>query len=765
MKIITIISLFVLMCYSGIAQQINEWKDHLSYYQTTKVISTTEMVFCVTPYSLFSYEKENGSIQRISKINYLSDIEISDADYSSDFQSLMIGYTNGNIDIINGNKTTNYRDILRATQITNKTINQIKIVDTLAYISGGFGIVLFDLAKKEIIENYSVGTSDNPIEVNATQIKGDTIFSATNKGLYYSLMNNPLIKFPQAWNKITTIQSPNIEYSKLFVFNNKLYLNYSTTDFLGDTLYQVSSTGFKKVEALIGNNNISFNTKGDSLVVSHNFNVTVYNKNFEVLSSFFDYQSQSAPQPRYATFDENTMWIADFRQGLIKANDPFNNEVILPSSPPYSGNRDIISANNTVYVTRGDRAENWGKTFTEATLMVYEANEWSIINKTNNSILDSIQDIINLTSNPNNPSEIIGATIGFGLIKFENNKVKSVYNDQNSTLESIIGYGVGVSDVKYDNNGNFWCTNMLTNRILHVKDADNNWESFSFPTLLNEETPGDLLINGFNQKWVSIRDVGILVFDDNYTPFDKTDDQVKLLTPSEGNGNLPSATILSIAEDKDGEIWIGSDKGLRVIYNPEEVFNNNAEAQDILIKQGLYFQVLLESEAITSIAIDGGDNKWIGTQGSGVFCLSPDGTNEIFHFTSENSPLWSNNIQSIGINQKTGEVYIGTDKGLISYRGLETEPNSDYSQIYAYPNPVKSTFTGPVAVTGLVRNSEVRITDLAGNIVLKTTAPGGQVLWDKTDTNGNKVASGVYLVFVSTLDGIQREVTKIFISN
>ncbi len=765
MKIITIISLFVLMCYLGLAQQINEWKDHLSYYQTTKVFSSPEMIFCVTPYSLFSYEKENGFIQRVSKINYLSDIEISDASYSPDFQSLIVGYTNGNIDIINGNKTTNYRDILRATQITNKTINQVKIVDTIAYISGGFGIVLFDLSKKEIIENYSVGTSDNPIEVNATQIKGDTIFSATNKGLYYSLMNNPLIKFPQAWNKISTLQKPNIEYTKLFLFNEKLYLNYSTTDFLGDTLYQVSAKGFKKITELIGNNNMSFYPKGDTLVVSHNFNVTVYNKNFEVLSSYFDYQSASSPQPRYAIFDESAMWIADFRQGLIKANDPFNNEIVIPSSPPYSGNRDIISTNNTVYVTRGDRAENWGKTFTEATLMVYENNEWSSIDKTNNPPLDSIQDIINLASNPNNPTEIIGATIGFGLVKFEGNKVKSIYNDKNSTLENIIGYGVGVSDMKFDNNGNLWCTNMLTNSILHVKDAENNWESFSFPTLLNEETTADLLINGFNQKWVSIRDVGILVFDDNYTPFDKTDDQVKLLTPSEGNGNLPSATILSIAEDKDGEIWIGSDKGLRVIYNPEEVFNNNAEAQDILIKQGLYFQVLLESEAITSIAIDGGDNKWIGTQGSGVFCLSPDGTNEIFHFTAENSALWSNNIQSIGINQKTGEVYIGTDKGLISYRGLETEPNSDYSQIYAYPNPVKSTFTGPVAVTGLVRNSEVRITDLAGNIVLKTIAPGGQILWDKKDTNGNMVASGVYLVFVSTLDGIQREVTKIFIAN
>jgi len=765
MKSITIYIICFFYCFSLSSQQINDWKDYHSYYQTKKIIPTTERIFCVTPYSLFSYEKETNSIQRISKINYLSDTEVADAAYSSEFQTLIVGYSNGNIDLVSGNSTTNFRDIIRANQITNKTINQIKIVDTLAYISGGFGIVIFNLRKQEITENYAVGTSDNPIEVKATQIKDDSLFAATNQGVYYSNLSNPLIKFPQAWTKLTNLPKPNNEYHQLLLFNNKLYLNYSTTEYLGDTLYHITGKGSEKITPLVGFNNFGLYPNGDSLVVSHNFNVTVYDQNFNQITSYFDYQTSSSPQPRFALYDDGKLWIADFRQGLIKSNDPFNNEVIIPSSPQYAGNRDIVSVNNKVYVTRGDRAENWGKTFTEATLMVYENNDWTLINKTTESKLDTIQDIINLTVNPSNNTEIYAASIGHGLLKFEDKKLKSVFNDGNSSLENILGYGVGVSDVKFDNSGNLWCTNMLTNSILHVKDQEGNWQGFSFPTLLNEETPADMLVNSFNHKWVSIRDVGILVFDDNYTPFDTSDDQVKLLTPSEGGGNLPSAAILSMVEDKDGEIWIGSDKGLRVIYNPEEVFNNNAEAQDILIKQGLYFQVLLESEAITALVVDGGDNKWIGTQGSGVFCLSPDGTNEIFHFTAENSPLWSNNIQSIGINDQTGEVFIGTDKGLISFKGIETEPNPDYSNIYAYPNPVKSTFSGPVAITGLVRNSEVRITDLAGNIVFKTTAPGGQVLWDKTGTNGNNVSSGVYLVFVSTLDGIQREVTKIFISN
>ena len=147
--------------------------------------------------------------------------------------------------------------------------------------------------------------------------------------------------------------------------------------------------------------------------------------------------------------------------------------------------------------------------------------------------------------------------------------------------------------------------------------------------------------------------------------------------------------------------------------------DGGVDAEEILIKQGLYFQILLETEAITVIEIDGGNNKWIGTENSGVFLMSPDGTEEIYHFTESNSPLWSNTIHSIKVNETTGEVFIGTDKGLISFKGSETEPASSLSDIYAYPNPVTPNYEGDIAITGLVRGTEIRITDVAGNIVHK----------------------------------------------
>lgn len=748
----------------GLNAQLLEWTDHLSYHETKKVVFANDKAFCITPQSIFCYTLSTSSVERINKINYLSDIGIADAEYSKKHQALLIGYVNGSIDVIKQNKTSNYQDIIRASAITNKTINSIFLTDSIAYICGGFGIILFDIAEEEIKENYRIGTSSNPVEANAITIKNDTMYSATNQGIYWCELSNNLIKFPQAWKKFNQLPRPNINYHQIFLFNNSLYVNYATEDFLADTLYRVDFNSYSAVSQLYENNNFSFVARNDSLIVAHNFNVTVYDRNFNALVTYFDYQTEKSPQPRFANFYKNFCWIADGSQGMIKSKDPFNNDVILPSSPEFFGNSDIVSVGNTTIVARGDRTQEWGRTLTEATLMVKNEGIWKTYNRESITALDTIKDIVNITVNPNNTNQLFGATLGFGLVEFDNFDVKDVYTTQNSTLVNVPGYGIGVSDVKFDNNGNVWCTNMFVNDVLHVKNTNGNWGSFSFPQYFTDPIPNNLVITSQNHKWLAISETGILVLDDNNTPLNKTDDRSVLLTTGQGAGNLPSPTVYAITEDKDGEIWIGTNSGLRVFYNPGGVFEGNEDAQDILIKQGLYFQILLETEAINAIAVDGADNKWIGTQNSGVFCVSPDGTEQLYHFTSENSPLWSNNIQSIDINSVTGEVMIGTNDGLIAFRGTETEPNRDFNNIYAYPNPVKPAHVGPVAITGLVRNTEVIITDTGGNIVYKTLSPGGQAIWDLKNQWGQRVASGVYLVFVSSLDGIQREVTKIMVT-
>jgi ligand-binding sensor domain-containing protein len=258
------------------------------------------------------------------------------------------------------------------------------------------------------------------------------------------------------------------------------------------------------------------------------------------------------------------------------------------------------------------------------------------------------------------------------------------------------------------------------------------------------------------------RSSGLLVFSDNGTPSDPDDDQAKALSTFEGQGKLPSMGVLSVAEDKQQQIWVGTDKGVAVFYNPDAVFSgSDFDAQQILIEQDGNVQILLETESVTAIAVDGADRKWLGTAASGLFLVSSDGTRQLAHFTAANSPLPSDNVKCLNIDAATGEVFIGTDQGIMGYRGTATEGSVSEDCATVFPNPVRETYTGPVAITGLVRDSDVRITDVAGNVVYHTTSIGGQAIWPVTDMSGNRVSAGVYLVFAMDPAGSSKCNTKI----
>jgi ligand-binding sensor domain-containing protein len=240
--------------------------------------------------------------------------------------------------------------------------------------------------------------------------------------------------------------------------------------------------------------------------------------------------------------------------------------------------------------------------------------------------------------------------------------------------------------------------------------------------------------------------------------------QVKILNGNGGSGNIPGSNIFSIAEDKEGEVWLGTDEGIAVFYNPSDLFTNSpSDAERILVNFDGYVQYLLETETVTAIAVDGANRKWMGTDRAGVFLLSADGTEQIYHFTEDNSPLFSNQITSIAINPLTGEVYIGTAKGLIAYKGSATEGVTEMNDIYAFPNPVPSNYSGTIGIRGLVSNANVKITDIGGTLIYETTAAGGQATWDGKNFSGRKAKSGVYLVFVTNEDGSNTMVTKIMI--
>jgi hypothetical protein len=375
--------------------------------------------------------------------------------------------------------------------------------------------------------------------------------------------------------------------------------------------------------------------------------------------------------------------------------------------------------------------------------------------------------------NPNNPEQAYVGSFGKGLIEIRGDTVRKIWDFNNMDEHSLnVGsYGsdttfIAVSGLNFDLNGNLWIVNPLNTSPVSVLTEDGSWRDFTFGNELSGNLKLSDIIPSFrtNQKWIIRPRNGILVFDDGGTPLNTNDDQAKSLSDSPGTGNLPSLHVGAIAEDLDGEIWIGTEKGPAVFYSPSSIFTgNNFDCRQILIEQDGNVQILLETESIRAIAIDGGNRKWIGTSSNGIFLISPDGTETIHHFTSENSPLLNNTIYSIALDHLTGEVFIGTELGICSFRSDALAPYNPVEELLVYPNPVRQDYSGPIAISGMATNSTVKITDAKGNLVNQLISEGGQAIWNATDFNGERVNTGVYFIFASSQDGKEKANGKVLI--
>jgi len=342
--------------------------------------------------------------------------------------------------------------------------------------------------------------------------------------------------------------------------------------------------------------------------------------------------------------------------------------------------------------------------------------------------------------------------------------VKYGYQNTQGVLDTTFysNNRIQISDIKFDNNNNLWGLNSQVEKPLFVKTAKDEWFSFSMNQDINGLYFDELIIDQANRKWGIIHDGGLFVYSDNNTLSNHLDDEYKILNTNSGNGNLPSLNIYTIIEDLDREIWIGTDKGVAVFYYPELIFSGfNFDAQQILIQEGEYGQYLLSTERINCIKIDGANRKWVGTESSGLYLLSDDGLEQIHHFTTTNSPLFSNKIIDISINQLSGEVYIATDKGLISYRSDATIGEVKQEETYIFPNPVRENYQGNIAISQLVNNALVKITDINGVLVYQTIANGAQANWNGKNFNNEKVGTGIYLVFSVDSNGLEKIVSKI----
>lgn len=768
-----ILDLFLLIFIGNSNAQsiaIGQWRDHLPYEKCISVTEAGDKIYCATPYDIFYYDKSDNSVNRISKITGLSDIGISSINYNTKYKTLVVAYTDANIDLIKDNTIINISDIKRKQILGNKTINKILFVDKYAYLSCGFGIVVLDIDKEEIHDTYYIGPEGSHINVLDLTFDDDDslFFAATEKGIYKASYNNPNLAYFASWTKDTIIPHPDLKYNIIEYFNKKVYVNNSNSAFGSDTVFAYDGNNwYQPFDTSYVSTRRNILSLYDKLVIVNYSNVDVFDKDLNKIMRVWTYNPGSVV-PQDAIIDEdNSIWIADCFSGLVKSwNKGWNSEQIKPNGPCSNKVFSMAVADNDLWVTPGGKNSSWGNLWNYGGLYSFIDNNWNSYNHRQYEFMDTIRDVLCAAVDPYNIKRVYVGSWGYGLYEFVNGKLNNIYTDANSSLQqNVEAARINIGGLCFDNNDNLWIANSSASSILSVKESNGDWKAFNLGSFASGIEAGQIAIDSCNQKWILTREHNIFVFNDNNTISNTSDDQVKKLSGDVGNGNLPGNYIHSIAVDLDGQVWIGTDQGVAVFYSPENIFtNDNFDAEQILVEYGGHYRPLLESEDVTAIAVNGANQKWFGTERAGVFLMSDDGTKEIHHFTEENSPLFSNSITSIVIN-KDGEVFFGTSKGIISYKDEAVPPNQQNENVYAYPNPVREGYNGTIAIKGLVGNADVKITDISGTLIYATKAQGGQAIWDGKNFNGRKAHTGVYLVFVSNDDGSKTLVTKILFMN
>jgi ligand-binding sensor domain-containing protein len=761
MKKITLLLFIYLTAFLSFSQiPIGTWRDHFSLQRGVLVSAGNEKIFVASPNGVFWYRPADGVIGKITCVNGLSDVGISTITFLETQKLLLVGYENGNIDLVYESRVINIPYIMDKPMAGSKRINHFTLgMNSKVYVSTGFGIVVLNLSKNEVLDTYYIGPNGAELWVSQTAISEDVIFAATESGLYSAQVNDPLLIHFASWAIDTSIPNHENSISSMVLFEGKLVVNQNQSTSLPDKAFYLElgiwhqiSTSFTQVKNLWSDQS--------RLLMCSRQGIAIYQSLSGEPSVYTSYAGYGGFSPNYAVFDsQGNIAVADNWFGLMYLSQNGWNP-IKPNGPSDNTSYYVLPTADDVLVAGGSRNTTWGNIFYPLIIHTFSQQEWNTIY--NNSFFDAVR----IVKSPFSENEYYVALWGKGIVVYKDGVQTDWYNPNNSSLEtSIPGDFCRIGGLVFDKNRNLWASNAAVANPISVRLPDGTWKSFPYQSQIGSQRISDIVLSPQGHLWVIVPSGGgLFILDPGDNPTQTSSHTYRKLFLSENNGTLLSNDIHSLAFDRDGYLWVGTTEGVVVSYNPERVFQPSSfSAQRVKVPdivQGLAV-FLLETETVTCIAVDGANRKWFGTSRSGVFLQSADGTRQIKHFNKENSPIPSNTIQHIAIHPKTGEVFIATDNGLVSYRGDAIEPFDTFGKVYAFPNPVRHDYYGVITFTGLVDNTIVKVTDVSGNLVFETRSLGGQATWDGNNFQGNRVATGVYLFFCADSKGEQTAVGKI----
>ena len=760
------------------AQDSGRWRNHFSYHNTTQIVETHNKVFAVANGSLYSYSPEDQEVKQYNKFDGLNDTDIKFLAYSEEEKALLIVYSNGNIDIFTNSDIYNLPFVIDKSY-QDKTINGVDMFGRTAYISTAFGLVEIDMQKKEIPNTYLVGNIRSACE------KDDYIYIATTGGVLRGLKSRNL-NDRNNWEEYTLNISgvDNRNINKILLFQEAFIF------------CQYNRGLFYKTES--GTGVLQYNNTYKRVCIINNQLVAVANSNVDFWSDLESKTTLTGINIQdIASRGQNRYWIAKGEEGLaaIKKETSSNEYSVLQSdikmnTPNNNHSYHVSFQGNKLYVVGGGGfLDRFG---IEGTIKILDDDKWSCIDKkeidqylgTRNEVRNkSFRDVLRLIVDPRDPTRFYASAFGEGLYEFRNEKIENLYNTKNSPFENVNPAVISTRDennyvrlggLAYDSRNNLYISAASEgySSVLYALTHDNQWVRYPYWRESRYFSPVEAIaVTSYGAKWLGSKRQGLLyILEDNGTIADFSDDKtVSYSSFSNQQGDrLTFGALNCIIEDKKKAIWVGTDRGPLVFYNPQNAIKDPDRfyyTQPLVpINDGSGLgKYLLETDNIKGIAVDGANRKWLATERSGVFLVSEDGTHVLLNFTEENSPLPTNNVNSIAINDNTGEVFFATEAGLVSYMGNASEGKADYSEVQVYPNPVRPEYDDMVTISNLVQDSNVRITDVKGNLVYQGLSKGGMFSWRCINRDGSRVKTGIYLVFAARPDGSEGVVTKIMV--
>ena len=812
MRYIYILFLFAINLYAQ-KDFSEQWSDLYSYNDVKDFTIVENKLYAACDNAMFTYDLNTEEITKLSSINGLSGEKTSSIFFDKDSNKILLGYENGLVEIISENgqviPITGVRENLI---LVEKSVTGFFNKDGKSFVFGAFGILELDINKYEIGDSYKLSNNNSSTKVYDLELGKETqtiegietttefLYAATENGLYKVDVNLDLSVFSN-WELLIDGVVSNLSNKGdevLFSKGRVIYTIYSPTSaFINET------------------SNILHLSKTDTeFVVTTKNHISVYDiVDFNLLKRVnrSDIKSHNYI-PSKAFMSNNELYLNTTNFGILTRDlnagiDPETNlpregvyTEIHPDGPSRNDAFTITVKDNKQWIVYGGYDLNGYSNFRKALgVDIFDGVVWNnLVNEKlgGRSVVDYTRAIVD----PFDSSRLLVATYNKGILEYKNNEFVSVW-DHTTTLDVLSGHGESgsvdwIADLIVDNNNMVWALNARAkeNKLFTMydgsKEGAERWVlNVGFPSesenrdigVAGNNTSGvnKMFVDHNNNIYAGTRNYGVFVFNANPISNGGTR-QISAINSKARNGSLISGEVLSVAVDENEKIWIGTDLGLMVYDDYENLFNdgNKRNAEQVIIEENGDARAFLGSTAVRDIVIDEANNKWFATQGAGLFQTCSDAQKTFNIFTTSNSPLPSNTIIDLELDRGTGLMYIVTDRGTVVYNP-KTEPfGTGITSIVAYPNPVVRTSIGHDVVTfvakdgnGIPDGTNLKIVDVSGRLVFETNildngqSEGGKFVWDKKNLRGNLVASGIYVVLFSNAEGTENTTTKIAIVN